>query len=293
MNKFDQFCRKYERYGVKNLMTIVVAGQGILGLLCLLLSMTDSTRVFWIFEALSFNPDAFLQGQVWRLITFVFIPETLLTLQGGLNLIWFALSLLFYFWVGRSLESAWGRLKLTIYYFSGALLSVGFSLILWLTAGIAVTANLFYLNLSLFFAMATIMSDMQIRLYFLIPIKIKYVALVQAAIYIVLPFLQWSSFPANLLPLLSILNYLFFFRRSLWELVSRTPGRIKNSRRTVQFKSEVRRTKANRGYIHKCDVCGCTDADLPDMEFRYCSLCAGYACYCSDHIFNHPHKTVR
>jgi len=288
MKKFERFCRKYEKYGVKNLMTIIVAGQGILGLLSIFLSLTNQIAAQTMINSLSFIPEAFLGGEVWRLVTFLFVPENLGNLHYGLNLLWFAFSLFFYYWIGRSLQAVWGRMKLTIYYLSGMLIAVAFSL---LTGAIA---SLFYLNLSLFFALATLMPNERIRLYMLIPIKMKYVALAQAALFIVLPFLlSWPPSWGNLFPILSILNYLIFFARDLWKLVRRAPRSMKASRRTIQFKSEVKRAKSNRGYIHKCAACGRTDADLPDMEFRYCSLCAGYACYCADHIFDHVHKLLQ
>ena len=287
MNRFERFCRKYERFGIRNLMTVIVAGQAILGVVCLMLSMSSPGSVVGILDFLSFRPERFLMGEVWRLVTFLFVPETMGNLLAGFNLIWFAVSLFFYFWVGRTLENAWGRMQLTVYYFSGVLLTAAFSLLT------NTAAALFYLNLSLFFALATLMPDMQIRLYFVLPIKMKWVALVQAAIFIGLPLVQWPFGWGNLYPLLSVLNYLIFFGGTLCGLVRRAPGGIKTSQRTVRFKNEVRRAKSNRGYIHKCAVCGRTDTDCPDMEFRYCSLCSGYACYCAEHIFSHAHKTAR
>ena len=286
MNKFDRFCRKYERYGIKNLMTIIVAGQGAMGLLFIMLSMSNPSGTL-LFYSLNFDPKAFLSGEVWRLVTFLFVPETLGALLGGFNLVWFIISLFFYFWVGRSLEALLGRLKMTIYYFSGVLISVVFSLLS------GVEASLFFLNLSLFFALATLMPDEQIRLYFLIPIKLKYVAIIQAVLYIALPFFYWPLRLGNLFPLMSILNYLLFFGKTLFNQVRLLPRHMGANKRTVRFKSEVKRAKSQRGYIHKCAICGQTDTERPDMEFRYCSLCAGYACYCAEHIFNHPHKTIQ
>ena len=294
MNRFERFCRKYERFGIKNLMTIIVAGQAALGLLCILLGMSGDGRAQVVYNAISFRPDAFLSGEVWRLVSFLFAHDSLVDLPGGI--LWFALSLFFYFWVGRSLEAEWGRMKFTIYYFSGSLLALIFCMASYLATGFPFPASLFYLNLSLFFALATLIPNHQIRLYFVIPIKMKYLALAQAAIFIVLPIFLWFSgtpFPANLVPLLSILNYLIFFSKHLWGFVRRTPQKVRATLRTVHFASEVRRAKSSRGYIHKCAVCGRTDTELPDMEFRYCSLCAGYACYCADHIFDHPHKTIQ
>ena len=48
-------------------------------------------------------------------------------------------------------------------------------------------------------------------------------------------------------------------------------------------------TTVKAPYTHKCTVCGKTDVDSPDLEFRYCSRCNGYHCYCQEHISNHTH----
>lgn len=271
MNKFDRFCNKYDRFGIRHLVLILVIGQAFVAMLMVM-------RAYTLVAYLTFDPVRFLSGEVWRIVTFIFIPE------GG-NLLWMALSIFFTFWVGRMLEAEWGCMKLTIFYLSGVLLSAAYSLI----TGAAATT--FYLNLSLFFALATLYPDQQIRLYFLIPVKLKYVALVEAVIFVALPLFNLPLQLGNLFPLVAIANYLIFFWRPLLNILRHT--RVGPSRRTVDFKSEVRRGKQSRGYVHKCAVCGCTDTERPDMEFRYCSLCAGYACYCADHIFNHTHKTMQ
>ncbi len=280
MNKFDRFCYKYDRFGIKNLIPIVAAGQALMGIICLVIGFSSAESMGRLIENMVFLPSAFLAGQYWRIITFLFVPVTM-------NLLFIALSVLYYFFLGRSLEAEWGRMKLTIYYLSGVLCTLLFSLI---TNTLATTT---YLNLSLIFALATLMPDMQIRIYFLIPIKLKYIALIQAAIFIVIPLFQMPVSLANLYPLVSILNYLIFFWKPLLGMVRHQKRQGQTNRRAVDFKSEVRRAKEERGYIHKCEVCSRTDTDRPDMEFRYCSLCAGYACYCADHIFNHTHKTVQ
>ncbi|MBR4098714.1 MAG: hypothetical protein IKK44_01845, partial [Clostridium sp.] len=58
---------------------------------------------------------------------------------------------------------------------------------------------------------------------------------------------------------------------------------------TINFKKAQREVQERKGYLHKCTVCGVTDADDPDMEFRYCSKCNGYYCYCMNHINDHVH----
>ena len=92
------------------------------------------------------------------------------------------------------------------------------------------------------------------------------------------------------------LVYLVFF----WDRIADLLGefgfavRHQNSPQTIHFKSAVKQQKKKaqqQGYRHKCEVCGRTDADFPDLQFRYCSKCAGYHCFCEDHIFNHTHFT--
>ena len=104
--------------------------------------------------------------------------------------------------------------------------------------------------------------------------------------------LRYGMYAGALAAAVAVLNFVIFF----WEDLKSMLGvqSRQRSRQTIQFKSAVRqqkRAEAERGYRHKCEVCGRTDADHPELEFRYCSKCQGYHCFCSDHIFNHQHFT--
>ena len=94
-----------------------------------------------------------------------------------------------------------------------------------------------------------------------------------------------------LLPVVAILNYFIFFWDDLMDLFRRASGRVSHhtNHQTINFKKAQRQVQERKGYLHKCSVCGITDADNPNMEFRYCSKCNGYYCYCMDHINNHTH----
>ncbi|MEG1988167.1 MAG: hypothetical protein RR035_03205, partial [Oscillibacter sp.] len=99
-----------------------------------------------------------------------------------------------------------------------------------------------------------------------------------------------------LLPVVALLNFLVFFWSNISDEVRYRRGLAahKNSHQTVQFKSAVKqqaKKAQEQGYRHKCDVCGRTDTDSPDLQFRYCSRCEGYHCFCEEHIFNHVHFT--
>ncbi len=271
----DRFCYQHPRFGIPNLMLCLVIGQCAVFLLDMITPTGNGVS-----SLLSFSRGLILQGQIWRLITFLFIPL-------NSSPLWFLLSVYFYWMIGTQLEREWGTGKFTIYYGLGAVLSV----ILGLIMGSA-TAS--YINLSLFLAYATLYPDTQFLIFFIIPVKAKWLGWIDGA-------LLAASFCLNLLNLqfasavmvvASVLNYLIFFWPDLMYHFGRLRGQVRYSRQSnvVHFKKAARDLK-KRDYIHKCTVCGRTDAEYPDLEFRYCSRCAGYHCYCADHINNHEHIT--
>lgn len=283
----DRFCYKHSRFGIPNLMLVVVIGNALVWLL------DQFSPGFSLSSALSFVPYYILRGEVWRLVTFVFVPTTNKVLL-------LAISLYFYYWIGSVLERQWGTTKFTVFYLLGLVLNIiaGFILYLVLPYPVA-TVSMHYVNLSLFFAFATLYGDMQVLLFFVIPIKVKWLAWVDAALFafdIILalakiPSLGLLALVGVVAPIVAILNYLIFF----WDDLMATMGRVKRqtahrtSRQTVNFKQATKHAQQTKGYIHKCAVCGKTDTDYPDEEFRYCSKCNGYYCYCEDHINNHTH----
>ena len=267
----DRFCAKHRRFGVPNLMLYIVIGNAIV----YLMDQFSRGTFSWL---LYFDRSAILQGQIWRILTFIFVPES-----GG-NLLFFALFLYFSYFIGSSLEREWGAGKFTMFYLMGAVLNIIFGFI-------AGYASMSYVNLSLFFAFATLYPDLQFLLFFFIPVKAKWLAWFDAAFFalaVVLSLAQLNILGA-LLPLVAILNYFIFFWDEIVYIVKR--NRRSASRKTVNFRRSVNQVKQQKGYLHKCAVCGRTDTDYPDLEFRYCSKCKGYYCYCMDHINNHVHIT--
>ena len=141
--------------------------------------------------------------------------------------------------------------------------------------------------MSIFLAYAATYPDMQVLLFYIIPIKMKYLAYLNAALFIYSVFT--TPFPANLLPVVAVINFFIFCGGDLFANLPKRP-----SASTVNFRKESARIKREQQanlYTHKCAVCGRTDADHPELEFRYCSKCAGYHCFCQDHIYNHIHFT--
>ena len=279
----DRFCYSHPNFGIPNLMLWVV----IANVLVYLMDMFSNGTFSGI---LSFVPALIFRGQVWRLITFVFVPSF------RSNFIFFAISAYFYYFIGSRLEQQWGTARFNFFYGSGVLLAIIVGLIAGLvTGGGMETATMEYNNLSLFFFFSSLFPDMTVLLAFIIPVKIKWLAYLDAALmlYNMIQLIAAGQFVLALLPVLAILNYLVFFGDSLLDALRGRARRAQyqRSRQTIQFKRAAREAKQKKGYLHKCTVCGRTDADYPDLEFRYCSRCAGYRCYCIDHINNHVHVT--
>ena len=276
MKKVDLFCYKHPRFGIPNLMLYVVIGNVIVWLFSLM--DTTGSLISW----LSFSPYHIMHGQVWRLLTFIIIPNN----TGLLAIVFFY----FYYMIGKTLENQWGTPKFNIYFFSGVLLTVIYGMVVYWVAKINIVAYAEFIYLSMFFCFATLYPDMQVLLFFIIPIKMKWLGIVDAVFFVYQ--ILALPFPYNLLPVVATLNYLIFCGGWLFDYFR--PARRKQRKNTVNFKNEVRRIQyeqKTRPYKHKCEVCGRTDADYPDLEFRYCSRCQGYHCFCIDHINNHRHFT--
>lgn len=283
----ERFAYKHPNFGISNLMQYIVIGNVLVYLLA----------IFAGYEAISFlgfSWSAILSGELWRLVTFIFMPGYYSTS----DILWLALFLYLYYMIGTTLEREWGTAKFNLYYLSGVILTLLVGILSGLVFGDAWISGAGYVNLAMFFAFAVLYPETRFYIFFVIPVKIKWLAWLDAAIFainIVSSVLRLDFLNA-LLPLIALLNFFVFFWTAIADGFAWRRSRAKHqtSHQTIQFKAAVRQQKkkeADRGYRHKCTVCGRTDMDFPDLEFRYCSRCAGYYCYCQDHIFNHEHFT--
>ena len=282
MNKIDRFCYRHPRFGIPRLMLYIIGAN----ILVWLVSQMDTTGYFLYY--LEFNPALVCHGWVWQIFTFALVPQ-------GSNILYIAIFLYFYYFIGNSLQQEWGDGKFTVYFFSGIVLTVVFGLLAYAVTGrgdIFVSAE--YIYLSMFFAFATLWPDQKVLLFYIIPIKIKWLGILDAVFFLwaVVQNLLAGDIVAALIPVVATLNYLLFCGEWLAELVS--PRRARSKARTIQFKQAAKKARAeqkNRPYTRKCAVCGRTDTDFPNLEFRYCSRCEGFHCFCVDHINNHIHFT--
>ena len=270
MRFVDRFLYRHPRFGVPGLARYIAIGSGAAWVIGLI------NRV--LYGYLTFSASAVLHGQIWRLLSFMLIPAS----TSWLGFI----SILFYFWIGTTLEQYWGSGKFTLYVLVNMLITIVYGFVMYAFGyPIALTAE--YIYLAMFFAFAVYFPDMQVLFMMIIPIKMKYLAYLDAAFFVYA--IVTTPFPYNTLPVVAILGFLLFCGA---ELFSRIPKRA--SAGTVNFRREsarIRREQRDQLYRHKCAVCGRTDTEYPDLEFRYCSRCAGYHCFCSEHINNHIHFT--
>jgi membrane associated rhomboid family serine protease len=270
MRLVDRFCYKHPNFGIPGLARYIAVGSGAAWVIGLINPV--------LYAYLTLKVGAVLQGQIWRLVSFMFVPY---------DTSWLGfISILFYYWIGSTLERYWGSGKFTVYVLVNMLLTILCGLLLYaLGSSAGVTAS--YVYLAMFFAFAVYFPDMQVLFMMIIPIKMKYLAYLDA-VFFVLAIVR-NPFPLNLVPVVAILGFLLFCGG---ELLGRLPKRA--SAQTVNFRREsarIRREQREALYHHKCAVCGRTDTEYPDLQFRYCSRCAGYHCFCEDHINNHVHFT--
>ena len=283
--RFNRFCFANRDKGIQNLMLYVSLGCALVYL------MTQFTRSTLLYSLLVFDREAILQGQIWRLFTYP------LTFYHS-NLLLMAVALFCYYSIGRAIETIWGTLRFNLFYLCGIVMMDVWCMIF------GGQADVTYLNLSLFLSYATMFPDAQFLLFFIIPIKAWFFALFDLllAVYGLLAY----PFPYNFFSIISLANYFLFFGSDVLNVIpiswrtkiSRTFSKGKHAPvqqrpKVVPFSRaeshETSTAKTQAPYTHKCTVCGRTDVSHPELEFRYCSRCSGYHCYCEDHISNHTH----
>lgn len=276
-NTIDRFCLTHPNWGIPGLMRYIIGAN--VALYILQMFAGSGTLQF-----LMLDPSAVLRGEIWRIFTYALFSST-----GG---IFFLINCMFNYWLGNSLERIWGSTKFTFYYVSGVLLTALATILVYLIDGLPIViAGATFVNSALFFAYAIYNGDAIINFMMIIPIKMKWLAWVEAGLYVldVLESLSQGFFGLAMMPIIALLNLFVFFypqlrRRAEYEASKHRPE-------AINFRKAVREQQMQRGYNHKCTVCGKTDTEYPNLQFRYCSKCTGYHCYCEEHIFNHTHFT--
>jgi len=237
-------------------------------------------------QYMTLEPGKILRGQIWRLLTWIVIPPA------TSNIFFVLIMLYFYYSIGSILERIWGTYRLNVYLFQGLIFTILGSFLLYIilpfmgynNVGFGIYFSTYYINMSLFLAYAATLPDMQVLLFFIIPIKVKYLGIVYGALLI------FECLQGGLVVFVivgsSLLNFLVFFVTSRSKL-HRSPKQMKQK---MEYTRQMRKADdMKRITKHKCAVCGQTDESNPNLEFRFCSKCNGNYEYCSEHLFSHEH----
>lgn len=280
MSKWE---KKFGKYAISNLTLILI--------MCYVAGYVLTLFSPGAMEYLRLDTYAILKGQVWRLVTWLIAPP------GSFD--FFTIIMLFFYWsLGTQLERTWGVWRYNVYIFTGILLTVAGAFICMgvyyllqpnvspaLFQSGAWCYSTYYVNMSILLAYAFTFPENQVLLMFVIPVKIKWLGIIYM---VMLAFEMLQAFQMRIWFLVtaigsSLLNFLIFYLRSRNHM-HLNPKQIK---RRVEFKQDIRRNP--RITKHKCAVCGQTDQDDPDLEFRFCSKCNGNYEYCQNHLFTHTH----
>lgn len=270
MDLLNRLERKLGKYAIPNLMYYVV----ILYAIGMVVQMFAPS--FYV-QYLMLDARAILHGQIWRIVTFMIWPPSS-------SLFFNLLAIYLYYSLGTTLERVWGTFRFNVYFFMGILGHVLAALLIYLLTGNVYVLTTDYLNFSLFFAFAATFPDMEFYLFFVIPIKAKWLAVFDGA-YFLYGFL-FGGMANRIAIAMSLLNFVVYF------LMSRgSKYNPKEIRRKQKFRSQMREAAqtVKSGTRHRCAVCGRTEADDPNLVFRYCSKCEGDYEYCQDHLYTHQH----
>ena len=281
MNFLNKMERKYGRYAIHNLTKYMIGCYAIGYILVYLGQMFGAN----FFQYLLLSPYHIMHGQIWRIVSWILIPPS------SSNIIFVLIMLSFYYYLGTALERTWGAFRYNVYILGGMLCTVIGAFILYFISGPnemfslinGMSFSTYYINLSIFLAFAMNYPDMEVLFMMIIPIKIKYLALLDVA-YLLYDLIR-GGWGIRTVIVASLLNFIIYF------LMTRNYRRIspQEIHRKQQFKKAVHPQMTPGGTRHKCAVCGRTEKDGEHLEFRYCSKCNGNYEYCQDHLFTHQH----
>jgi hypothetical protein len=275
MSLLSRLDAKFGRYAVTNITVFFIIGQV---LLYVAQALNQGQVGFDILEKIRMYPDRVLAGEWWRLITFLFDPP-------ATNLI-FA----FFFWylfylMGTTLEVSWGAFRYNAFLLIGYIATIACAFGIYFAMGPAaqgVSASSGFLYGTVFLAFARFYPDFVMYIFFVLPVKIRWLALLQWIGY-GLGFL-FGDWMIRAMIAASVLNYLLFFGSDIWRDMKQGHRRMRHQAQSL---------KAPQRLVHKCRVCGLSSEEAPQMQFRYCSKCEGDNCYCAEHLRNHEHVATQ
>ena len=246
MTFLDRLERRLGFIAIPGLLRYVAA----LSALVFVLYKIDSSYL----RLIDLDVNAVLQGQVWRLVTYIFIPQlgSLLPFPDWVNAAFYVLVLI---WMGNGIEATWGSFRLTLFYLIGM---IGTTIAAFFFGAAFSNSMLFT---SLFFAFARFFPDTVMYVAYVLPMKIKWMAWALAA-YLLFQFL-FQSMAYRAAFLAAMANYVLFFGP---EIYRSAVHRKDVSERRRRFELESRAAESEP--LHRCATCGATENSDPSLEFR-------------------------
>lgn len=281
MRLLDKMERKFGRFAVPHLTQFIILTY-VLGYIISFLTPN-------LIRYLTLDPYFILHGQVWRIVSWLLIPPS--TASSVMDIFFVIIMLMFYYSIGTALERTWGAFRYNIYIWGGILITLigafifyGVEAVLLGTTAITFGSlfSTYYISLSIFLGFAATYPDMQVMFYFLFPIKIKWLAYLDIAYLVFMMVI--GGWVTRVVIICSLMNFIIFFL-STRNMRRYSPKEIHRKKAYTQavHKGQMNVTK------HKCAVCGRTELDGDNLEFRFCSKCNGNYEYCQDHLFTHEH----
>lgn len=269
MTLLDRLEKRFGRYAVENVTLILIGGQ----VMVFLAQYLQPGGAADLYAKLALDPQLVYQGEVWRLLTFVFLAP----------LSEYPIFVIFFWWLfymmGTALEQSWSAFRYNVFLGIGYFASIAATMLVeYFQPGAGIGLG-DYLYGSVFLAFARLYPNFEILLFFILPVKVRWLALITWIFY-GLQFVFAPDWLSRVLIVMAVLNYLIFFGRDIVRDAKQGHRRMQHQAKTLRQPEKV---------THECRVCGLTREMAPKTAFRYCSECDGQCCYCPDHIRNHEH----
>lgn len=267
MKLLDTLERKLRPFAIPRLTLILVVVQ-VVGFALMCSGRVQPLQLSLIMQQVE-------QGEHYRLVSFLLVPAVGVDsdVRGGIVLFF---TLWLFYLMGTVLEANWGQFRFNLYCLIAYLGTLVAAVLVP-----AMPASNRYIGLSVFLAFAKLYPDFVIRLEFIIPVKIKYLAMLTwLVLFIEFAFGTWVDCA---LVAASVGNYLLFFGKDIFRGLA-------HSKRQMEWHARVRKTSHQP--FHNCTVCGANERTHPQMDFRYCSKCAGSYEYCGEHLKTHEHVAL-
>ena len=284
MSALDKLERKLKGRCIPHITRIFV----ICSILGDLLYMQNTASVGYF----AFSPHLIMQGQVWRLITWIFMPS------GNTSSFWGLLFIFCLWMLGESLENSLGSFKMNFFFFGSIIF---FDIVGMLFFGITCLApingsiieiwlTMSYSLFSLYLMLGLFMPDAEVRLYFVLPIKMKWLVIVY---FVDFAYKIYACFKLGLVYGIMMGTVIILTLIFLLVFVALCKRKVSHSqrKRQRQYQANFSQPRPGSGIArNKCCICGRTEITNPELTFRYCSKCTGGKQYCNDHLFTHTHS---